>query len=79
MGSHIIIGGMRFLFATPGNVVDYIDIEDYIYKIIHAFGIKRIERDRWNSNSIINHLMEGVFEVSTFHKRFLIFPSHKDV
>jgi len=55
-----------FLFATPGNVVDYDIIEDYIYKNYHAFGIKRIERDRWNSNSIINHLMEGGFEVSDF-------------
>ncbi len=55
-----------FLFATPGNVVDYDIIEDYIYKNYHAFGIKRIERDRWNSNSIINHLMESGFEVSDF-------------
>jgi hypothetical protein len=39
-------------------------IEDTIN--YHDYGINRIERDRWNSNSIINHLMEGGFEVSTF-------------
>jgi phage terminase large subunit-like protein len=55
-----------FLYATPGNVVDYDVIEDYIYKNYSLFGIKRIERDRWNSNSIINHLMEAGYEVSDF-------------
>jgi phage terminase large subunit-like protein len=55
-----------YLYATPGNVVDYDVIEDYIYKNYHIFGIKRIERDRWNSNSIINHLVEQGYEVSDF-------------
>jgi hypothetical protein len=36
MGSHIILAGCGFLFATPGNVVDY-DIEDYIYKKLPRF------------------------------------------
>jgi phage terminase large subunit-like protein len=55
-----------FMYATPGNVVDYDIIEDYIYKNYNLFGIKRIERDRWNSNSIINHLVESGFNVSDF-------------
>jgi phage terminase large subunit-like protein len=55
------------------EIVDYDIIEDYIYKNYHDYGINRIRRDRWNSNSIINHLMmEGGFAVSVFHKRFLI-------
>jgi hypothetical protein len=36
-------------------------VED-ITQNYHDYGINRIERDRWNSNSIINHLMEAVFE-----------------
>ena len=55
-----------YLYATPGNVVDYDVIEDYIYKNYNQFGVKRIERDRWNSNSIINHLVEQGYEVSDF-------------
>ncbi len=55
-----------YIIATPGDVVDYDVIEDYIHKWYHPFGIKRIERDRWNSNSIINHLVEDGYEVSDF-------------
>lgn len=55
-----------FMYATPGNVVDYDVIEDYIYKNYAVFGVKRIERDRWNSNSIINHLVESGYNVSDF-------------
>jgi phage terminase large subunit-like protein len=55
-----------YIIATPGDVVDYDVIEDYIKKYYYRYGIKRIERDRWNSNSIINHLVEQGLEVSDF-------------
>ena len=55
-----------YLISTPGNVVDYDVIEDYIFKLYPKYNIQRIERDRWNSNSIINHLVEQGLEVSDF-------------
>lgn len=55
-----------YIIATPGNVVDYDIIEDYIRKYYHVLGINRIEVDRWNSNSITNHLGEEGYEVSEF-------------
>jgi phage terminase large subunit-like protein len=55
-----------FIIATPGNVVDYDVVEDYVRKYYYELNVKRIERDRWNSNSIINHLVEDGIEVSDF-------------
>lgn len=55
-----------YIIATPGDVVDYDVIEDYIRKNFHIFGIKRLEFDRYNSNSITNHLVEDGLPVSLF-------------
>jgi len=55
-----------FLISTPGDRVDYDVIEDYIKKNYHKYNIKRIEVDRYNSNSITNHLVEGGYEISEF-------------
>lgn len=55
-----------FMIATPGNVVDYDVIEDYVRMNFRKHNTKRIEVDRWNSHSITNHLVEDGFEVSEF-------------
>lgn len=55
-----------YIIATPGNVVDYDVVEDYVRKLYIEYGVIRIERDRWNSNSIVNHLVEDSFNVSDF-------------
>ncbi|MNG05999.1 Phage Terminase [compost metagenome] len=55
-----------YIIATPGDVVDYDIIEDYIRKNFNEYGIKRLEFDRYNSNSITNHLVEDGFPVSLF-------------
>ena len=55
-----------YLTATPGNVVDYDEIEKCIYANYYEYGIERIEVDRWNSSSITNHLVEKDYEVSDF-------------
>lgn len=55
-----------FIIATPGNVVDYDIVEDYVRKHYYEWNINRIERDRWNSNSMVNHFVEEGIEVSDF-------------
>ena len=62
-----------FLIATPGDVVDYDVIEDCIRENYHKYKVKRIEFDRWNSNSIKNHLVEDGFEVSDFSQTITSF------
>lgn len=57
---------MGYIIATPGNVVDYDMVEDVVKKEYKNYNVKRIERDRWNSNSIVNHLVDEGFEVSDF-------------
>ncbi len=55
-----------YLIATPGNMVDYDVLENYIYVNYHEYNIQRIEIDRYNSNSIVAHLVENNVEVSYF-------------
>lgn len=55
-----------FLISTPGDRVDYDVIEDYVKKYYHVYNVQRVEVDRYNSNSIVTHLVEGNYEVSEF-------------
>lgn len=55
-----------YIIGTPGDVVDYDIIEDYIRKNFKEYGIIRFEFDRYNSNSITNHLVEDDIPVSLF-------------
>ncbi len=55
---------LGYLIATPGDVVDYDIIEDYIKSNFRKHNIKRLEVDRWNAGAIVNHLTEESYEVS---------------
>lgn len=55
-----------WLISTPGNRVDYDIIENYVYKNYKIYNINRVEVDRWNSDSLTNHLVELGLEVSNF-------------
>ena len=55
-----------YIIATPGNVVDYDVIENHIYENYQKLNIQRIDRDRYNSNSIVNHLLEKGYKVADF-------------
>ena len=55
-----------FMIATPGNRVDYDIIEDYVKANYKKFNVNRVEVDRWNSESISNHLLDAGLEVSEF-------------
>lgn len=55
-----------FLIATPGEVVDYNIIEDFIKQKFPELNIIRLEVDRWNATSIVTNLIESDLEVSYF-------------
>jgi len=55
-----------FMIATPGNRVDYDVIEDIVIANYKLYNINRVEVDRWNSESISNHLLDAGLEVSEF-------------
>lgn len=57
---------LGYLIATPGNVVDYDVLLDYVRDNWHKYGIKRVEFDRWNSTSMTSTLIKEGFEVSMF-------------
>lgn len=54
------------LIATPGEVVDYSIISDFIIQKFPEFNIKRLEVDRWNATAVVNELMEQNVNVSYF-------------
>ncbi|MBF05015.1 MAG: hypothetical protein CMP76_17195 [Flavobacterium sp.] len=55
-----------YLIATPGEVVDYNIIEDFIKQKFPELNIIRLEVDRWNATPLVNNLMEDNYEVSYF-------------
>lgn len=57
-----------FLVATPGEVVDYTIIEDYVIQNFKNLNINRVEVDRWNATSVVTNLMEAGVEVSYFNQ-----------
>lgn len=56
------------LIATPGEVIDYDIVEDYICQNYFKYKIERVEVDRWNATSIVNNLLEKNIEVSYFNQ-----------
>jgi phage terminase large subunit-like protein len=54
------------LKATPGNTVDYTELEESILANYHRLGTKCIEFDKWNASQLMNDLMEKGLEVSEF-------------
>jgi phage terminase large subunit-like protein len=62
-----------YLISTPGNVVDYDVVEDYVKHNYNLYNVQRIERDRWNSNSMVNHLVEEGYNVGDFSQTISMF------
>ncbi len=55
-----------YLISTPGNVVDYEYVKDTIRSTYKALGVKRIEADKWNCESMAQELTGEGMEVSWF-------------
>lgn len=57
---------MGLLIATPGEVVDYAIVEEYVKKWYYEYNVNRIEVDIWNSSYMVTNLMEADINVSEF-------------
>lgn len=47
-----------YLTAIDGNVIDYDDIEDEIFKLGDRFELRRLHFDRWGSKQILQHVRD---------------------
>lgn len=54
------------LTLTPGNVVDYNSLLEYVEELGTKFAVEEIAIDRWNSTKVTNELMDLGFEVNLF-------------
>lgn len=52
--------------ATPGNVIDYNYIEQFIHKLFEIYNIKEIAVDRWNATQLIQNLTDDGFTMVPF-------------
>ena len=52
--------------ATPGNVIDYNYIEQFIHKLYEIYNIKEIAVDRWNATQLIQNLTDDGFTMVPF-------------
>ncbi len=59
-----------FVFATPGNVIDYAFIKAQIRKDADTFMIEEIAYDPWNSNEIVQNLMDEGMEMVQFRQGY---------
>lgn len=59
-----------FLHATPGNVIDYAYIENFIEDLSKKYHIKEIAFDRWGSQMLVERLTEMGLTVVPFGQGF---------
>lgn len=55
-----------YIIATPGDVIDYAEIEKVILKNYYTHNVKRIGFDRYNAWDLISRLQEQNLSVSEF-------------
>jgi phage terminase large subunit-like protein len=58
------------LIATPGNVVDYSVVEQYIIDLAERFRVHEVVIDRWNATGTINRLTDQGLTVARFGQGF---------
>jgi phage terminase large subunit-like protein len=60
-----------FIHTTEGNVVDYDFIEAFILRLREQYDIREIAYDRWNSQSLVTHLMDEGLTMVPFGQGFV--------
>lgn len=60
-----------FIQTTEGNVVDYDFIEQFILRLRDQYDIREIAYDRWNSQSLVTHLMDEGLTMVPFGQGFV--------
>ncbi len=59
-----------YIFATPGNVIDYDFIEADIMQWAEVFNIVDFAYDPWHAQEVINHLTEAGLEMTPIRQGF---------
>ncbi len=59
-----------FLFATPGNVVDYAYIRDDLGKLREFYEIREVAHDRWGAAKLATELAGDGFQMVAFGQGF---------
>jgi phage terminase large subunit-like protein len=59
-----------WLFTTPGNVVDYNYIKQFIAELKDSYDIQAINYDRWNSSQLVNDLVDEGAPMHPFGQGF---------
>jgi len=54
------------LIATPGNVVDYNVVQDYVVSLVGLYNIDRVEIDQYKASNITSNMMDLGVNVSWF-------------
>lgn len=68
-----------FIFATPGNVIDYDFIRAQILEDAATFDIRTIPYDPYNASQLVNDLMKEDLELVEFRQGYLTMsPAAKD-
>ena len=60
-----------FILTTEGNVVDYDAIEARILELAEQYSIREIAYDRWNAQSLVNHLTDEGLTMVPFGQGFI--------
>lgn len=60
-----------FIQTTDGNVVDYDFIQSFILHLREQYDIREIAYDRWNSQSLVTHLMDEGLTMVPFGQGFV--------
>ena len=47
-----------YINVTPGNVIDYRFVQDFIEKVCEKYHVKEIAYDRWNATMIVQNLLD---------------------
>ncbi|OIQ16557.1 MAG: hypothetical protein BM557_09595 [Flavobacterium sp. MedPE-SWcel] len=61
-----------YIIATPGNVVDYAEVEEKIMLVYEKYNIERIECDKWNAQATMQRLEEVGVNVSEFSQAITV-------
>ncbi len=64
-----------WLLTTPGEVIDFDDIELEAFDLADTFEIERLHFDRWGSKQIIGHLRDGGLQVLEMGQGFASFSA----
>jgi len=56
----------EYMYATPGNLIDYSFIREKVNELGKIYRIKEIAYDSWNSSKLVTELTEDGFQMVTF-------------